>query len=79
MIDKSPYSKHIRNILITNILFKKIMPHSKGGIMEIFMKLSPKLAHVGKECVGCGKCTRSRNYCFRFISASQADEKRRDS
>ena len=43
MIDKSPYSKHIRNILITNILFKKIPPHSKGGGMEIFMKLSPKL------------------------------------
>ena len=35
------------------------------------MKLSPKLAHVGQECVGCGKCARSRNYCFRFISASQ--------
>lgn len=55
------------------------MPHSKGGIMEIFMKLSPKLAHVGKECVACGKCARSRNYCFRFISTSQADEKCRDS
>lgn len=32
------------------------MPHTKGGGMEIFMKLSPKLAHVGKECVACGCC-----------------------